>query len=137
MGRNDMRFFCFAAKAAAMSDYGKFHIGAVAVYKGRVIAEGYNSKKTHPFQKKYDVYRGFRDGHQPPHYLHAEIDCLNRIDKDKYDMSKVKIYVYRKRRDMPHGISRPCPACMQAIKDAGIKEVFYSTDQGYANEHIC
>ena len=33
-------------------------------------------------------------------------------------------------------MARPCPACMQAIKDMGIKHIAYTTDDGSANELI-
>ena len=136
MTKNDMRFFSFAAQTAAKSDYEVFNIGCVAVYKGKVISTGVNSRKSHPMQMKYDKYRHFRDDRTPPHTLHAEIDCLNRIDPTKYDMSKVRLYIYRPRKCSPTGISRPCPACMKRIKDLGIKVINYSTDAGYATEHI-
>ena len=68
-------------------------------------------------------------------FLHAEMDCLNRLDPT-IDMSKVKLYIYRKRYDIPHGISRPCPACMQRIKDLGIKDIYYTSDDGFVHERI-
>ncbi len=32
------------------------------------------------------------------------------------------------------GMARPCPACMAAIKELGIKNIYYTTDNGYAYE---
>lgn len=31
-------------------------------------------------------------------------------------------------------MARPCPACMSAIKELGIKNIYYTTDNGYAYE---
>ena len=50
--------------------------------------------------------------------------------------SKVKLYIYRIRKDQPFGLSRPCPSCMAAIKDLGIKDIYYTTNDGYVYERI-
>ena len=136
VNKNDMRFFKSASEIAKKSDYGKIHIGCVAVYKGIIVAQGYNSKKSHPIQAKYDKYRNFYETKRQHYYLHAEMDCLNRLDPE-IDMSKVKLYIYRKRHDIPHGVCRPCPACMQRIKDLGIKDIYYTSDDGFVEERIC
>ena len=134
--KKDLRFFNQASKEANKSDYANFKIGCVAVSKGKIIATGFNSTKSHPVQMKYDNYRDLRAGEVPPHTLHAEIDCLNKIKSENVDMSKLKLYIYRKRFDTPAGLARPCPACMQRIKDLGIKDIYYTTNTGYAAEHI-
>jgi tRNA(Arg) A34 adenosine deaminase TadA len=46
------------------------------------------------------------------------------------------LYVYRIRKTKEFGMARPCPSCMQAIKDFGIRTIFYTTDDGYAEEHL-
>ena len=33
-------------------------------------------------------------------------------------------------------MARPCPACMAAIKDFGIKNIYYTTDDGMAYENV-
>ena len=33
-------------------------------------------------------------------------------------------------------MSRPCPSCLVAIKDMGIKHIYYTTDDGFAYEQI-
>lgn len=68
--------------------------------------------------------------------LHAEINCLNSIRYLDINFSKVKLYIYRIRNDQPFGLSRPCPSCMAAIKDLGIKDLYYTTNDGYAHERI-
>lgn len=30
----------------------------------------------------------------------------------------------------------PCPSCMAAIKDLGIKDIFYTSNDGYVHERI-
>lgn len=68
--------------------------------------------------------------------LHAEINCINFIRHLNINFSKVKLYIYRIRKDQPFGLSRPCPSCMVAIKDLGIKDIYYTTNDGYVHERI-
>ena len=68
--------------------------------------------------------------------LHAEISCLNSIRHLDIQFSKIKLYIYRARVDTEHGMARPCPACMAAIKDFGIKNIYYTTDDGMAYENV-
>lgn len=68
--------------------------------------------------------------------LHAEINCLNQIKNLEINFSKVKLYIYRMRNDQPFGIGRPCPSCMAAIKDLGIKDIYYTTNDGFVYECV-
>ena len=52
------------------------------------------------------------------------------------NFAKVKLYIYRKCHDRPFGIARPCPSCMAAIKDFGIRDIYYTTNDGYAYEKL-
>lgn len=52
------------------------------------------------------------------------------------NFSKVKLYIYRSRKDQEYGLSRPCPSCMAAIKDLGIKHIYYTTNDGFAYEEM-
>ena len=61
---------------------------------------------------------------------------LDELSEGRIDFSKVKLYIYRKRNDKPYGMSRPCPSCMAAIKDLGIKHIYYTTNEGFAYECI-
>ena len=109
----DYRYFDKARKVANISNYKKQHVGCVAVYQGQVIGLGCNCNKTHPVQKKYSRYR--KDLMLPK--LHAEISCLNQIKHLDINFSKVKLYIYRIRKDQPFGMAHPCPSCMAAIRD--------------------
>lgn len=134
LNRIDDRFFCKAKQVALVSDYPKAHIGCVAVYQGQVIGLGCNSNKTHPTQKFYNRYRIPSESMLPK--LHAEINCLNQIRHLNINFSKVRLYIYRIRKDQPFGLARPCPSCMAAIRDLGIQNVCYTTNDGYAYEKI-
>lgn len=134
MTNNDNKFFHKAKEFAAISDYRKTHIGCVAVYHNTVIGSGFNCNKTHPNQKFYNKYREFSEEYLPR--LHAEINCINQIKNLNINFSKVKLYIYRIRRDRPFGLARPCPSCMAAIKDLGIQDIYYTTNDGYIHERI-
>ena len=123
-----------AYKAATVSDYAFTYIGCVAIYQRQVISIGCNTNKTHPTQKYYNKYRKPSDSLLPK--LHAEINCLNQIKNLNINFSKVKLYIYRIRKDQPFGLARPCPSCMAAIKDLGIRDVYYTTNDGYAYEKL-
>ena len=131
--KSDMNYFKKASKVAEISDYDKINIGCIAVYQGQTIGLGCNSNKTHPVQKKYNRYRNWEDFIPK---LHAEISCLNQIKHLNINFSKVKLYIYRIRNDQPFGLSRPCPSCMAAIKDLGIRDVYYTTNDGYVYEKL-
>ena len=130
----DYRYFDKARQIANISDYNKIHIGCVAVYQGQVIGLGCNCNKTHPTQKYYNQYRKQSDSMLPK--LHAEINCINQIKQLDISFSKVKLYIYRVRNDQPFGLSRPCPSCMAAIKDLGIRDIYYTTNDGYVYEKL-
>lgn len=136
----DYKFFNKAKNVAAISDVAQTHIGCIAVYQRQIIGLGYNCNKTHPIQKKYDRFRelnleGCR-GVSRLHSLHAEMNCINQIRNLDVNFSNVKLYIYRQRKDQPWGLSRPCPACMAAIKDLGIRDIYYTTNDGYSYEKL-
>ena len=133
----DYKFFKKAYKVATVSDFDKTHVGCVAVYQGQVIGIGCNCNKTHPIQKYYNKYRDLHCHNiEPIPKLHAEISCLNQIRHLNINFSKVKLYIYRIRKDQLFGMARPCSSCMAAIKDLGIYDIYYTTDDGYSNEKI-
>ena len=134
LSKSDYKYFAKAKRIAAISDYHKIHIGCVAVYQGNVIGVACNTNKTHPTQKYYNRFREESDVLMPK--LHAEINCINQIKHLDINFSKVKLYIYRIRNDKPYGMSRPCPSCMAAIKDLGIRDIYYTTNDGYVYEKL-
>lgn len=135
--RADYRYFEKARQIASVSDFPKTHIGCIAVYQGNIIGIGCNTNKTHPKQDYYNRFRKiYNNGNYCIPKLHAEINCLNSIRFLDINFSKVKIYIYRIRHDQPCGIARPCPSCMAAIKDLGIKHIYYTTNEGFGYEKI-
>lgn len=132
--------FEMARNVAQQSDFVRTHVGCLITYKGRPVSSGCNSNKTHPMQEKYNKYRNKNHTQNCIPKIHAEIQALAKLKNDeyepKYDPRKLAVYVYRIRKDQDFGMARPCPSCMQAIKDMGIRNIYYTTDSGYAHEVI-
>ena len=128
-----------AKKEAEKSDYKRFHVGAVLVFKKHIIGKGHNSNKTNPLQKEYNKYRNFNNvnGNYFQDSVHAEISSICDVSYPvgiEVDWSKVSIYVYRisaGRKD-GHGLAKPCPACLNALMDIGVRKIYYTDNEGYA-----
>ena len=134
MTHSNLAYFAAAKAVSKLSDYKHYQIGAVIVMNHRIISSASNSNsKTHPLQKKYNKYRFTDEG---DHKQHAELAALVPLIRDGIDLSNAAIYVYRAHKNGTLAMSRPCPSCMQLIKDVGIKRVFYTTEDGYAYEKI-
>ena len=135
-----MRYFAIAKRAASKSTFvrggdgtkiAKISIGATIVDGNYTVSSGFNKRKTHPFQdarnkKNCDFVR-------VPN-IHAEIDAL--IASKFHDVGGCEIFVYREYVDGTLANCRPCEACMDAIKNSGIKHLYYTTENGYHYERI-
>ena len=88
----------------------------------RIISKGINSyQKTHPMQ-----FRLANKTNRPHrNYLHAEIAALVKARKEPYGILVVRITKSGLIR-----MARPCNICIMAIREAGIKNVYYSGNDG-------
>lgn len=138
----DEKMFAAARRVAKTSDFDTFHMGCVIVYKKHIIGAAANSDKTHPMQAKYNYYRKFnKTNNGIKHSVHAEIAAINSIPYTigrEVEWSKVKIYIYRIAPGLPggYGIAKPCPGCMQAIRDMGIQHIYYTGEGSYIYERL-
>lgn len=131
------RYFDMAKTASHRSDFNNYKLGAVVIYRGGLLAMGYNSTKTSPVQKKYNRMRGYDvEASDVQNSVHAEVSCLSKIKYLDIDFSKVTLYVYREHKNGTKAMARPCPACRKMIKDMGIKEVWFTTEDGYGYEYM-
>jgi pyrimidine deaminase RibD-like protein len=84
----------------------RHRVGAVVVRGGQVISKGYN--------------RGRR---------HAEISALARLwPSERVD---TVVYVARPLYEAEYGLARPCEDCLNAMRRAGVKKVFFSAEEGW------
>jgi deoxycytidylate deaminase len=134
MTKKEEALFRAAKSVAELSDHKQHKIGAVVVLKHRIISSGFNKcAKTHPLQKKYNKYRFTEDS---VHTCHAELSALLPLIKDGVNLSDASVYVHREHKNGMLAMARPCKSCMELIKDCGIKRVFYTTENGYAQEYL-
>lgn len=131
MDKRELYYYKKAKQISRLSTYDRIRIGCIAVYKKNIIGIGYNQAKTNPIQAKYNVYRGIKTIND---YIHAEMACINQIKNLDIDFSKVKLFVYREDIQKTMRICRPCEACERAIRDLGIKKVYYTDTNKYVRE---
>lgn len=131
----DYSFFKVAREVSFLSTYHGARIGAVVVDGRHIISSGANGEKTNPTQARYNSYR-FKDSNTLPK-VHAEVAALNPlIGRKEIDFTRLSIYVYRELKTGERALARPCKSCMALCKDLGIRKVFYSTPDGFAEELI-
>lgn len=85
---------------------------------------GYNSKKSHPLQKKFG-------DNEKAIYLHAEVDAIRKGYRVEGDISGGNLYIARTRDDGSIGMSAPCEACQEAINHFHLNHVFFTTNHGF------
>ena len=135
---DDSHLFKIARECSLQSDYcGHAKIGCIIVYKGCVLAKGFNTDKTHTMQDKFNVCRYKNSGNRYlPSKCHSEIAALSKVKYLDIEWSKVHIYVYRELKDGHIAMSKPCAACLSAIKKMGIKHIHYTSDDGFCHEYL-
>ena len=130
------RFFDLAKQVGDNSSFHNLHgrkiaIGAVVVIGNYVVSEGYNKRKTHPIQAKFNRKTKY---FAPSPNIHAEIDAL--IRSRQHDLDGAEVFVYRDRVQDSLGNCRPCRSCMSALKNAGVKHIYYTSNDGFYYERI-
>lgn len=113
------RFMTLAGRIAKKSDHPDYRLSCILFSKGRVISIGYNQLKTHP---------------RSPHEfksVHAELHCILGVDMASLRGSD--IFVYRENSTGLVGIAKPCNSCKKLLEDVGIRNVYYTTKEGYGH----
>lgn len=117
-----MKFFDLARRVSKNSNHHQHKIGVAIVNKNSVISLGFNKLQTHPRSK------------HPYKSLHAEVHSL--IGLAYNELKGCHAYVYRERKDGTPALSKPCPSCHMALKEAGIKKIYYSTNGGFSEADV-
>ena len=127
-----------ARNACHYSDFARVKLGAVLVYKSKIMSIGWNSNKTSPLQKSLNKLRDFEvDCGDAHHSLHAEVACLTKARDLDIDWGRASLFICRIKKDGSRGLSRPCSGCQALIKSMGIKNVYYTTnDNGWCFERM-
>lgn len=117
------RFLKLATNIALQSPAKNYKIGCVVTYKSNIISYAWNEpKKSHPLMASYAK----RAGYPKIIYLHAEISALLKCGENLGDT----IYVVRITKSGKLSMAKPCPVCELAIKEFGIKRVYFSNPNG-------
>lgn len=127
-------------KLATLSDYKRYDNSPVkvacSIYKGNSrIAASTNERKTHPIMHKYN--REYINFTKKP-FLHAEMNALLQAGwrEGEGNLEGCTLYVARKLNVDGFGEARPCPTCMAAIIDSGIKKIVYTNNLGYTVKYL-
>lgn len=125
------KMFNLAREVSKLSNITRHNIGAVLVSKNwDILGVGSNVRKTHPLQAELAAKVGL----EHKIFLHAELQCL--INAKRRDLRGARLFIYREFVNGCTALARPCPICMEGIKMFGIQEIYYTTPDGYATEHI-
>lgn len=117
---NQLSLISLAIEIATRLQHKKYRIACIITDKhDRILSIGVNSyTKTHPKQAYYASKHGGRINRI---FLHAEMDAIIRCRS-----KPASIYIARVGRNKEPRLAKPCPICMAAIKDAGIKRIIYT-----------
>ena len=107
-----------AVAMAEKSNHEKWKIGSVVWRGGSVLGKGHNRQRNSPAVVEDEKYYHCS--------VHAEVDAL----KNSGETNGAKIFVARITKGGNIGLAKPCPRCYEAIKESGIKKVYYTTSTG-------
>jgi len=110
--KNEIKYMELALKEALKArKKDEVPVGAVIVYKNKVIAKAHNLKE----KKKLC-------------FMHAEIIAIMKASKKikNWRLNECEMYVTLK----------PCDLCMATLKEARIKKVIYATESEKSKENI-
>ena len=134
MTKTEMAYFRAAKAVSELSDHPQHKLGCVIVNKHKIISSGFNSHtKCHGLQAILDAERF---GVYCPGKIHAETSALVPLIKSGIDLSRATMFVHREHKDGTLAMSRPCPSCQKLIKQAGIRKVYYTSNDGYVREDL-
>lgn len=118
------KFFRIAREQMFLSDH-EVRMGAVMVISSKQYIASHNRKnKTHPLIAIH--YPNFVQS------IHAELNALIRYNEIRLGKlpKRTVMYVYREERNGAVSLAKPCKICQKLMRKAGIKKVYYSTDNG-------
>lgn len=125
------RFLDIALELSELGGVPRFKVGSVLVYHKTIISSGFNDAKTHPKQLRLNSNR--TEGKQNRSFVHAELATCNKV----WSVPEGSIlYVARKDLGGSLAMCRPCEGCMEMIWEKGIRDIVYTTPNGFAVEHL-
>lgn len=113
-----------------------FKLLAINFRGSRLVNFGFNRAKTHPemikLASKFNIRKMYRSSKTDyiSCSLHAEVSCLTT------DGDCDTLVVVRKLSDGTLANARPCNLCLAKIVESGVKEVYFSTEDGFKRMRI-
>lgn len=135
MNKVELKFLTIAERVAISSLHPAFKIGAVVAQKSTLVSLSANEIKSHPLQKRMNIYR-FPADDTCKHFLHAEISALLKAKRLRKVLSNATVFVVRKDGHNNFAMARPCPACLHVMSMFGVKTIIYSTENGFIKENL-
>ena len=115
--------------AIAKTSLSKKQVGAILLNKNKIVATATNIEtKTHPIQARFAKRVGLHE----KIYLHAEIAALVKC-KEECDTIVVARLGGHNHDELR--MAKPCPVCALALKEMGITNIHYTTDNGFLYEY--
>jgi tRNA(Arg) A34 adenosine deaminase TadA len=96
-------------------------MAAIISKRKRVLGIGFNSRKTHPLQRRFS-------DHDLKVCIHAEIDALRDALRN-YDEEAIRgaeIFVARVLKNGSPATAKPCKTCQVALDTFGIAAVYWT-----------
>lgn len=119
--------FIRAIQLASEVDYGvgkrgSYRLASVVVDKrGKILGEGVNSYKTHPFSLQHSEYP----------YLHAERAAIIACKPFITELNDFNIYTVRIKKDGSIGLAMPCESCMMMLEMFDCRGCYFTTETGW------
>jgi tRNA(Arg) A34 adenosine deaminase TadA len=115
--------FLHLAVETAKSSPSRRRVGAVLIRKSKLVSTAVNlEQKSHPLQAKLAEKVGLGE----KIYLHSEIHALIKAKEDADTIIVARVNTQDKLR-----MAKPCPICSLALEQSGVKNIYYSTNEGF------
>lgn len=134
----NLKYFNLAKQYARLSTFSnkrRLQVGAIIVYKNKVIASGFNTNKTNPIHRTFS----FITNNHEAIFSHAETNVVYKVIRKKYDkkdFEEMDIYIYRELESGVLGLAKPCSICEACIKTFRFRNVYYTSENGYICENF-
>ena len=122
------RMIRFSEDIESDRPYGKVKMVAFLIHKNKVISFGVNSEKTSFYQYKFRLRSEVNNADFIYDKTHAEIAAIKKIHPSFDDWEHVELFVCSKKKDGSFRLARPCPICEKAIREKGIRKVYYTNN---------
>ena len=100
-------------------------VGAVLTDgKKKILAKACNKTNSHP--KGSGIFST----------AHSEMNCLFKYLRLNNQKIRGHLYVARVSKTLRFGLARPCPDCWRLLQSVGIKQVVYTSPEGWRKEMV-